>query len=207
MSDQNEEKLYAGKFKTVEDLEVGYKNSAAVYDENENLKKKLTEVTSVPDDYQTPTDLALPDDHVGTIKEIAKNAGLTQAQYEKLARESKARNETSVAQFKQAEKDLGEETLNVLKDYVTKYYPAKVADGVLKQLVIDKEARAAAMTHRQSLLNNTMPGMSRVSHGGYNVTREDVLKAREKVQKFPQDMKARDAYLNLTAQLANQKEA
>lgn len=202
MSD--DDKLYAGKFKTVEDLENGYKNSAAVFEENENLKRKLSEVASVPDDYQTPSDLSLPDELVGTIKEISKRAGLNQSQYEKLARESKERNEISDAKFKEAQKELGEENLNILKDFIGKNYPGKVSEAVLKQAIVDKEARAAILAQRQVLLNSSVPGMQRPGHGGYNITKDDVLKARENLQKRPHDMKARDAYLNITSQYANQ---
>jgi hypothetical protein len=34
-------KLYAGKFKTIEDLEAGYKSSLPVFQENETLKKTI----------------------------------------------------------------------------------------------------------------------------------------------------------------------
>jgi hypothetical protein len=205
--DQANEIIYAGKFKTVEELENGYKNAAGVFNENETLKKKLSEFTSVPEDYQRPMDVELPDDYIQDIKTLAKNAGLTQTQFEKLARESKERTEAQKVKFNEAQKELGEDNLNILKDYVKKYYPEKVGDAILKTLITDKEARAAAMAHRQVLLNNTVPGVGAVTVGGYRVTREDVLKQRAELQKRPHDLKARDKYINLMSQYADQKDA
>ena len=49
--------LYAGKFKTVEELEAGYNNAAKVYQDNADLQKKYEEAQNAlkaPDDYQIP---------------------------------------------------------------------------------------------------------------------------------------------------------
>ena len=81
---QQQEKLYAGKFKTVEDLEVGYKNSAAVYDENTKLKNQLDEVTKVPDAYLNPADVELEANRLSNLQARAKESGMTQKQYESL---------------------------------------------------------------------------------------------------------------------------
>ena len=78
-------KLYAGKFKTVEELEVGYNNAAKVYQDNEDLKKKYDESTHVPDDYQIPSNATLHDNDMLQLKQAAKESGLTQAQFERLA--------------------------------------------------------------------------------------------------------------------------
>lgn len=203
-----DETLYAGKFKTVEDLEQGYKNAATVYEENQKLKQQLEGIKAIPDNYSTPSDLGLPDEHVDALKGIAKNTGMNQEQYERFVRESKERQELSKTKFDSAKKELGDENLNILKDYVNKQYPAKIADTVLNQLIVDKEARAAALTHRQMLLNSSIPGANRVAGGsGHYVSRDDMLKAREALAKKPHDLKLREAYINITNQYTEQQKS
>lgn len=199
MSDEqkNEEKLYAGKFKTVEDLEAGYKNSAVVYDENEKLKKRVEELTAAPQDYINPADVELDENRIIDIKARAKEAGMTQAQYEKFLRGDKSRVEKHKENYENSKKEVGEETLNILKDYVNKNYPKEIGDNMLNTFIQNKEARAAALAHRQQLLNNQVPGMNKVSMGGYRITQDDINKAYAAKEKNKGDMKARQHYINL----------
>lgn len=201
----NEEKLYAGKFKTVEELEAGYKNSLPTFQENENLKKRLEEITAVPSDYINPSDIELDENRVSDIKARAKEAGLTQAQYEKLVAGDKRRVEDYKKNFETAKKEVGEETINVLKDYVSKHYPKELQDGILNTLIGNKEARQSALNHRQQLLSNKVPGVGKPSYGNYNVTQEDIDKAYVAKEKNRGNIKARDHYLNLIAMKANQE--
>lgn len=208
MSDQssNEEiKLYAGKFKTVEELEAGYNNSAKVYQENENLKKKVDEVTKVPDDYATPADIALHEADLAEAKRIAKSSGMNQAQYEKFVREQNAKSLSKHQSFEAAKKEIGADGLNVLQDYVEKYYPEKLRETALKTLITNKEARENALSHRQQLLNNQAPGVSKIAVGSIEVTHDDMIKARDYMMKNKGDMKARQRYLAIQRELAHQK--
>ena len=212
MTDQaastEETKLYAGKFKSVEDLENGYKNSLPVLQENEQLKAKLEEAMRVPDAYQQPADVELDQNRVADIQARAKDAGMTQVQYEKFLRNEKARVERGQQGFEDARKEVGEETLNVLKDYVKNHYPPSLVDGVLKTLITNKEARAEALTHRARLLGDQVPGVGQPAYVKYNlVTDEDVKKAYAAKDKNPHDMKARQRYINLIEQQAAQKSA
>ncbi len=211
MTDQTastEGTLYAGKFKTVEDLENGYKNSLPVLQENEQLKAKLEEAMRVPDAYQHPTDIALDQNRVADIQIRAKDAGMTQPQYEKFLRNEQARIERGQQGFENARKEVGDETLNMLQDYVKNHYPPSLADGVLKTLITNKEARAEAMAHRARLLGDRVPGVGQPAFTKYNlVTDDDVKKAYDAKDKNPHDMKARQKYLNLIEQQAAQKSA
>jgi len=201
-------KLYAGKFKSVEDLENGYKNSAAVYDENEQLKAKLEQAVRVPDAYQRPADINLDPNRIADLETRAKETGMTQAQYEKFLANEKARIERGQQGFENARKEVGEETLNILQDYVKNHYPASLADGVLKTLITNKEARAEALQHRSRLLGDQVPGVGQPAFVKYNqVTDEDVKKAYAAKDKNPHDMKARQRYINLIEQQAAQKSA
>jgi hypothetical protein len=191
----------------VEELEAGYKNAAKVYQENENLKKQIESLAKAPEEYVIAKDMRLAEDDLNAIKDMAKNASLTQSQFEALALEHESRAVAKQKAREQAFKEVGEENLNVLKDYVAKSYPEKVAESVLEKLVLDKEAREAALAHRQQLLNSAVPGMNKTSYANYQIEYEDVLKARDESQKSPHLVKLRDRYLNLMAQYANQRKS
>jgi hypothetical protein len=211
MTEQNnqdgEPKLYAGKFQTVEELEAGYKNSLPTFQENETLKKQLEEVTKIPDVYMNPSDVAdVEATRIADIQARAKEAGMTQAQYDKFVRSDKARLEASKASFENMKKEVGEQTLNILTDYVGKNYPKELQDNMLRTFIVNKDARTAALNHRSQLLNNQVPGMNRPAQNTYNVTDEDVKKAYANKEKNPHDLKARQAYINLVSAQATQNQ-
>ena len=203
MTDQNnqtgsEPKLYAGKFQTVEELEAGYKNSLPTFQENENLKKQLDEVTKIPDVYLNPSDVAdVEATRIADIQARAKEAGMTQVQYDKFVRSDKARLEKNKASFETMKKEVGEQTLNILTDYVSKNYPKELQDSMIKTFIGNKDARTAALNHRDQLLNNNIPGMNRPAIQNYNVTQDDIDKAYVAKEKDPHNMKKRNAYIAL----------
>lgn len=204
----NETPKYAGKFNSVEDLEAGYKNAAKVFDENQALKTQLDSITKVPDNYMNPSDVELDESRVADIQARAKESGMTQAQYEKFLRSDKARVDQHKQKFEDARKELGDENINILTDYVSKYYPKELQDNMLKTFIRDKNARQAALNHRQQLLSNTVPGVRSVSApSGYTVTQQDVRKAYDAKEKNKGDMKARQHYMNLLAAQAEQNQA
>lgn len=202
-----EEKLYAGKFKTIEELESGYKNAAGVYNENETLKKKVEDLSNVPIDYINPSDVELEEARITDIKTRAKEAGLTQAQYEKFVRSDKARVEQHKLNFENAKKEVGEETMNILKDYVSKNYPKEIQDNMLNTFIGNKGARQAALSHRDQILSNRVPGMDKQAAPGYTVTKSDVEKAYQAKEKNNSDIKARDHYLNILGAYSAQQQA
>lgn len=203
---EGETKLYAGKFKTVEELEQGYKSSLPAFQENETLKQKLKDVSTVPDTYMHPDDAQIEDQYKADIQARAKEAGLTQAQYERLARNEKNRIDAQQQSFENARKEVGEQTLNILKDYITKHYPKELEQTMLNTFIKDKAARQAALSHRDTLLNNQVPGMNKTPPAtGYMVTDDDVNKAYAAKEKNRGDIKARNHYLNLLAARAAQQ--
>lgn len=205
---ESSEKLYAGKFKTVEELEVGYKNSLPVFQENETLKKQLNDLTSVPTDYISPTDVQLEENYSTDLKTRAKEVGLTQEQYEKLVRSEKKRLADTLQRYESNKKEVGEETINVLKDYVSNNYPQELHDDLLRNFIGNKEARQAALKHRDQLLNSSAPGLNKPAVGNYNVTREDILKARKSVEESRGNAKekAKAHYIKLLSIQAEQKQ-
>lgn len=201
------EVLYAGKFKTVEELEAGYKNSLPLYQENQTLKSKFDEVTKIPDEYLTPSDVALHEDDISDVKTLAKNSGLTQAQFEKLARETYVKGKNKLDAYEKAKADLGADTLHTLQDYVEKYYPAKIGESVLKKLILEKDARDIALQHRNTLLNSRVPGMNTGSPIPYTVTNADVLKARDEMNasRGKARVEAQRKYIALQRHVAHSK--
>lgn len=200
------DKLYAGKFKTIEELEAGYNNSAKVYQENEDLKKKFDETTKVPDEYQIPSEVILHENDVAQLKAAAKNSGLTQAQFEKLALAQTQSVKLQVDAFENAKKEMGADNLNLLQDFLNKSYPDKIAEKMLKEAIKDKDLRGQLLDQRTKLLNSSVPGSNKVSIGNYNdVTHEDLKKARDVMMKSRgrARVEAQKRYISLSSQLAH----
>lgn len=213
MSDdqKSDDVLYAGKYKTVAELEEGYKKSLPVHQENENLKKRLEDASKVPDMYMTPADVILHDADVEEVKRLAKSSGLTQTQFEKLARETNAKSVHKHESFESAKRELGSDKLNILQDYIKKKYPeGKIADAALRTIIMDKDAQISAFADRDAMLKSTIPGSARVSPagGGYAVTHADALKAREQMHKSSgkEKVAARERYISIQAELAHNKQ-
>ncbi len=180
-----EPKLWAGKYKTPEQLEEAYKNSAKVFNENKELHQKLQAVTSIPEDYTIPSDIALREAELNEIRSIAKNAGLTQNQFEATAREMQTRLRANLETFERAKQEVGEEKLAVIQDYVKRYYPEKLQQTILNQLIKDKEAMSDALKDRDARLNSQAPGMNSASttikqrYDGEKELREAALEYRK----------------------------
>lgn len=203
----SEPKLWAGKYKTVEELEEGYKSSLTVHNENKELKKQLESFTNIPDDYSVPDDLALREIELKDIKALAKNAGLTQEQFLRTAKEMQNRIAAQNSQFENAKKEIGEETLNVLDDYVSKNYPSSLKEHILNKLIRDKKAMTEAMEHRDKTLNSSAPGMDRGSISSpekYDGAHE-LQKAAAEHHKDPRNKEKKARYLNLAKEVGHER--
>lgn len=195
------EKLYAGKFKTVDELESGYKSAATVYQANQNLTQQLEAATKVPEDYVPPANITMPDADGKQLKEIAKKSGLTQKQFDAaataLAEQNAAAKQLEVNRQLEIRKQLGDDKIALVNEFVAKAYPAQVADAVMKQALSSPEAFTALMAQRDVALNSGVPGMSGVGAPPQLVTQDTIIAARNAHLARPGDMKAREAYLNL----------
>lgn len=201
-----EVKLYANKFKTVEELEAGYKNSLPTFQENETLKQKVAELSAVPASYLNPNDVQLDQNRLSNLQQRAKDTGMTQTQYEKFVRGEKSLLDGRQQQFENARKELGEEKINVLKDYVEKYYPKAIAENMLNTFIGNKEARDAALAHREQILNTQVPGLSRPAAVQYTVSDEDVRKAYMQKEKTKSSKDIAN-YMNLINAQAAQRQS
>lgn len=195
----SEPKLWAGKYKTVEELENAYKNSARIYDENKELKAQVEKYTKVPDDYNIPDDIALREAEAKEIKLLAKRTGLTQDQCVNLAKEVHAKNIDVAQKFEEQKKALSEKDFGLLTDYVSTY-PEGVRDVVMSKLIRDKPAREQAMNARNEQLNSKVPGINSAGGSGggerYDGEQELINVARE-VERNPRDQKLKEKYIRI----------
>lgn len=192
-------KLWAGKYKTVEDLEEAYKKTAKLYQDYQVLQKQVEVLTKAPDDYDVPTDVVMRGQEIEGLKLIAKNAVLTQEQFNKTARDMQDRVSKQNQAFEDAKKSIGDEKLIVLEDYVKKNYPAKLHEHVLIKLIKDKEAMNDALKDRDARLNSQAPGMSQA---GGSVTEKfdgerELKKAAHEYSQDPRDPSKKRRYIEL----------
>lgn len=203
---QKEEKLLAGKYRSVEELEEAYKNSAKVYNENIELKKRLDGYTVTPGDYTLPEGLNLNEGHIRDLKDMAKQAGLNQDHFVKMATELDGRLKHNLQIFEDTKKSLGDDKINVLNDYVKKYYPEKLQDHVLTKLIKDKDAMSEAMEHRDKMLNSKVPGIERgntVAPEKYDGQKE-LENAHREYERNPNE-KSRNKYIKVAEEVANER--
>lgn len=207
--ENNEKRKYAGKYDTVEQLEEGYKNASRVYQENEDLKKKLDESSKVPDDYFTPEGIELDEASLNDLKETAKHAELSQAAFDRLAAARANKLKAQESKYQEARNAMRDEDYNVLESYVKKNYAPSLVDSTIKKLVVDKDARQSAMQHREQLLNGTVTGVGKTGGmTGYHITKDDLLKSAAKVKEARtgrQRKEAENKHITLTSQYAAQK--
>ena len=201
--------LYAGKFKTVEELEAGYNNAAKVYQDNADLQKKYEEAQNAlkaPDDYQIPQGIELHDNDIRDLKDSAKNSGLTQAQFDKLVSVQNSKVKSKFESFENAKKEIGADNLNLLQEFIGKNYPEKAAAAMLKEAIKNKDVRESILAQRTAALNSSAPGTGRVSINNYGtVTHKDVITARAEMLKTrgKARVEAQKRYISLSSQLAH----
>lgn len=150
---QEEPKLYAGKYKSVEELEKGYCHSLQSLNE---IKSELKSFTA-PEEYIIP-DVKTHHEIISRAKELAKSTGLSQSQFDAVVRKMDEKNRDSIEKFEESKKRAGEK-LDILEDYVSRHYPKKLKSTIINSLVMDPEAMDEALKHRESMLNTQVPGI------------------------------------------------
>lgn len=196
------EKLWAGKYKTPEEMEEAIQGKDKEYVKLKQTHDALQNAQKAPDDYAVPDNADLLQSEVEALKAAAKTANLNQEGFEKLASELAGTRKKEQEVYDAQIKEVGTENVTLLEDYVKKHYPQPIQQTVLKQLIQDKEARSAALEHRKSLLNSRAPGMSEGNAGADNKPKEgfdgqsELLELAEKQARRPHDMKLRDKLIN-----------
>ena len=193
-------KLYAGKYKNVEELEKAYKNSAEVFNENKILQEKLKSY-EVPENYSLP-EVSLAEPVLNDIQKLAKSSGLNQEQFNKTLVSMQEQQRQYQNQLEERKKQLGSQ-LKVVEDYVTKTYPPSLHNTVLNTLLGDENAMSDAMKHRDQVLNSQVPGLSnqRANLSDPYKGRTELLNIAKEYQKNPTE-KNRNRYINLAQEVA-----
>lgn len=135
---------------------------------------------------------------------------MTQTQFEKLLHKTYYKTIKQKENLENKVKALGEEEVNLLKDYVNKQFSDQAEEvkvTLLEKYIMDDKARTVALNHRNKILNTAIPGISQINPASYAVNYEDVLKAREAANKNPSNRRLQEKYINLTAAYSNQNKA
>ncbi len=194
-------KLYAGKYKSVEELEKAYKSSAGVFNENKTLKEQLKSF-EVPENYSLPESLSLHEQEIQGLQNIAKTAGLNQEQFNKTLLKMQEQQQQCQIQLEERKKMLGD-TLNVIEDYVTKIYPSTLHSTILNTLIGDENAMSEALKHRNQILNSQVPGLGSQRANLFDPTdgKEELANIAKEFRKNPSE-KNRKRYINLANEVA-----
>lgn len=196
-------KLYAGKYKSVEELEKAYKNSAKIFNDNKALQERLKNY-EVPESYHLP-DVSLPGTVLQEIEGLAKAANLSQEQFNKTLHAMVEQQNHYQAQLENKKKTLGSK-LSLVQDYVTKNYPASLQSTVLNTIIGDENAIMEALKHRDQLLNSQVPGLSN-QHANLSDPpdgQQELLKMSKEYEKNP-NAKNRKKLINLAQEVAEAK--
>ena len=183
---EEQSKLYAGKYKSVEELEKAYKNSAKVFNDNKELQERLKNY-EVPESYHLP-DVSLPETMLHEIEGLAKAANLSQEQFNKTLYAMAEQQNRYQTQLENKKKTLGNK-LSLIQDYVNKNYPTSLQSTVLNTIIGDENAMTEALKHRDQLLNSQIPGLSNQQDNfseSYD-TQQAMLKMAKEYEKNPTD--------------------
>lgn len=204
---KGEPKLYAGKYKSVEELEKAYNHSATAIREAKEAASKLTEQYKVPDNYEAPQDLSMRDSELEEVRGIAKKAGLTQHQFHETAREMQARIKAQIDATESAKTAIGSEKLAVINDYVDRFYPESLRPTVLNKIIRDGNAMSDALKHRDSILNSTAPGLSEGSTGATESRYDGQSELMKAANQFAKTKNAADKerYIKLAAEVGAER--
>ena len=161
------EVLYAGKFKSVEELEKGYKESLSVHVKNKELEEKLSQMQTVPDSYNVPENSILDSKQLAELTEVAKNSKMSQEQFDAAINSLASNAKQKESQWETRKKLIGEQNINVLKKYVDENfstYDERFRSQMLNQIILDDATMEKAMEDREKRLNSSIPGVNQTGN-------------------------------------------
>lgn len=206
---EDTEVLYAGKFKSVEELEKGYKESLSVHMKNKELEGKLAEMQAVPESYNVPEMSNLDSKQLAELTEVARNSKMTQAQFDAAISSLASNVQQQQSQWETRKKLVGEQNINVLKKYVDdnfSSYDEEFRNTMLNKIISDDSTMEKAMQDREKKLNSSLPGSNQT--GQFMPT--DIASGRAEAQKLalramaePNNKEARAKLLNICRDLGH----
>jgi len=182
---EENEVLYAGKFKSVEELEKGYKESLSVHVKNKELEEKLSQMQAVPDSYNVPENSILDSKQLAELTEVAKNSKMSQEQFDAAINSLASNAKQQESQWETRKKLIGEQNINVLKKYVDENfstYDERFRSQMLNQIILDDATMEKAMEDREKRLNSSIPGVNQTG----NNTPSDINTGRAEAQALAQ---------------------
>ena len=203
--------LYAGKYHSVEALEEGYKNATKLIND---VKREKDEVTKVPEQYEAPEGFdGLPDDVKGKLTGWAKDAGLTQQHFAKMATnyiaDTKSAQEAIDAQAQEALSVLGEnasDKLSNIEQYAKANYSEAAANKLLQLAKTDKDVMSHLVEQREKSIGGSAPGLTSYS-APQPITKADITKAHEEYKLNPYDPEVQQKWVDINTRYAKQKSA
>ena len=201
---QEAAKLYAGKFKSVEELENGYKQSLPLYQKNKELEDKLKQREYIPDDYSVPESVAMRDTQINELKKLAKSAGLNDEQFSRPAISVNENIKNQMQAFEARQESIGEEKINLAKSFVDNKFSGFSDDfrsNMINQIIMDDNTMNDALRLREQDLNSSVPGSSRTTGSPAKTdqmqdARAELLDLAQQTEMRPNDMHLRKKYIS-----------
>ena len=203
---EEEPKLYAGKFATVEELEKGYNSSLPVHIKNKELEEKLSRMTAIPEQYTLPEGIELDENAINDIVSLSKNAGLNQDQFNLAADKLYKANTDYRNKIEERKASVGEEKLNLVNSYINdnlKGLSDSIKGDILTKVITDESSLSAVLDSRANKLNTSVPGMDANSTPGKKFDMDAQLReASMETTRDPGSAEKRARYIELCNQTA-----
>lgn len=206
-----EGRLYAGKYKTAEEMEEAIKSKDTeahkLFETNKLLKAQMEQANQAPEHYDVPAEAERIKDDMEAITKMAKAASLSQEKFTKLVNERISERMDYEKRYDASKKEVGDENMLVLNDYVNKNYPEPVRKQIMDNFVMNPTARAEALAHRNQTLDTRTPGMSTGNPGGTppkTDSEQECYDAGKKFLQRPGDKRAREDFID-AARVAGEK--
>lgn len=222
MSDENEissdvaiddePQLYAGKFKSVDELEKAYKEGFGVHLKNKELESKIQEFTTPPDEYSIPENISLRDSKVSELKALAKTSGMTQDQFNNAARKINDDVQKNLSRYQEAMDKAGEDKINLVKGYLDKKLSAfddDIKSNILTKVISNDKVMENIMSDREKDLNSNVPGINQTAD--QKIMRENDMKREKyeaglKTMLDPRDKAARAKFINMCRDIGHARQ-
>jgi hypothetical protein len=209
---EDEPQLYAGKFKSVDELEKAYKEGFGVHLKNKELESKIQEFTTVPDDYTIPENISLRNAKLSELKELAKTSGMTQDQFNNAAKKVNDDIQKNLSQYQEAMEKVGDDKINVVKGYLDKKLSAfddDIKGNILTKVISNNDVMEKIMSDREKDLNSNVPGINQTAD--QKVMRENDMKREKyeaglKTMLDPRDKAAKAKFINICRDIGHARQ-
>lgn len=209
-------KLYANKYKTIEDMEAALK---AKDSESVKMQQRLKELETksqtkvVPEVYDVPDHASSLGDEVERYKAMGQAAKLSQDEFNHIINGALEERKQKDTRLNENKKIIGDKTVSILEEFVNNNtaIPAALKKQALENLLTNENERIAALQEREKKLNSKVPGMDSSFGGKFEGdnkatdVQKDVLEAGRRWEKRPHDKVAQAEFIEAAAAAAEAK--